>query len=118
MMGNIKGSICSCGQIHIPPERVCIACTKQNELENIELSDLGKLITYTKLNIVPDGFKAPLILGIVELDHFESDKSRIGPKLICQGKSDDFSEDELNTEMLVAVENINGLYIFRKKIMD
>jgi len=59
----------SCGKIFYPKRARCLNC-KGRELEDIELGDKCKLVTYTELWAIPKGVtQFPLILGIVEFEN-------------------------------------------------
>ena len=58
-----------CAKIAFPPRVVCPVCRGQT-FEAVNLSDEGKLVTWTVIRVAPRGFAAevPYIVGIVELD--------------------------------------------------
>ncbi len=67
----LVGSRCkSCGKISYPPKPVCPYCGHR-ETEEVELPRRGRVLSYTVIYTVPDGFRkyAPLILGLVELEN-------------------------------------------------
>ncbi len=113
-MGTLNASMCVCGQIFIPPKQRCIICTGKTEPR--EINDTGNIMTYTVLQVAHDGFDAPLILGIVELDVSADKNDEIGkiaanPKIICQGQ---VPEKDLRIGMKVKVKKIDDIYIFMK----
>jgi len=65
----LKATRClDCGKINYPPSNVCRYCGSRN-VEEYELNhEKAKLLTWTKIHIVPNGFeeRKPLIIGIVE----------------------------------------------------
>lgn len=69
-MQRMMGVKCKkCGKIFYPKRARCINC-KSKELEDIEMGDKCKLVTYTKLYAIPMGIKQiPLPLGIVEFEN-------------------------------------------------
>ena len=65
----IEASKCNkCGALHYPPRIVCNKCGSR-ELSRISLNEEGKVITYTLIYTVPEGFRdqAPIPLAIIEL---------------------------------------------------
>jgi uncharacterized OB-fold protein len=55
-----------CGRLHYPGHVRCLSC-KGTDFEDVELGDECKLLTYTKLYVLPEGIEmTPLLLGIVE----------------------------------------------------
>jgi uncharacterized OB-fold protein len=115
MMGKLIGSLCKCGQVLIPKQNFCITCSKPIEDIDFEISDNGNLISFTTLKTVPEGFTSPLILGIVELIDEKFKDYQFKPKLICQGRPNEWSENELLIGMSVIVEMDNYIFTFRKK---
>ncbi len=66
-----------CKQLNMPPRVDCPKCLG-SEVEWVELSGRGKLLTYTVIEIGPESFAkfAPYTVGIVELDE--------GPKMMAK----------------------------------
>ena len=60
----------SCGRISYPPKPVCPYCGSR-ETEEAELPGRGRVLSYTVIYTVPDGFRkyAPLVLGLIELEN-------------------------------------------------
>ena len=56
-----------CGAYTVPPKKVCIECASE-DLEVVELSGKGKIRTFTVVYVPPEGFEAPYVVGLVELD--------------------------------------------------
>ena len=66
--GKILGLKCKdCGEYTVPPRIVCQECGSPNT-EIKELSGTGTIKTYTIEHVVPEGFKPPLIVALVETD--------------------------------------------------
>ena len=65
-MGEITATRCNCGQITIPPKDRCIFCN--GKTSEIKIDNSGKILTYTILHATPEGFDAPLLLGLIEFD--------------------------------------------------
>ena len=58
-----------CQHISFPKRLVCSECGNQ-EFEKIRLSGKGKLVTFTIIEVAPEGFvdQVPYAVGIVELE--------------------------------------------------
>ena len=72
------GTRCSrCNLVFCPPRADCPACGG-GELEWVELSGRGTLVTFTVIEVAPSAFsgQAPFAVGIVQLDD--------GPKVMAQ----------------------------------
>jgi uncharacterized OB-fold protein len=91
--GKLKGGKCKkCGAIHLPPRPLCDKCFSK-EFEWIEISQKGKLLTYTIIHVAPSQFQsiAPYAVGIVQLEKglkipgmirgIEHEKIKIGMEL-------------------------------------
>lgn len=64
----LAGSKCKyCGKIYFPHRRICANCLRKDEMEEVPLSRIGKLHSYTILYVAPQGFEAPYALGYVDL---------------------------------------------------
>jgi uncharacterized OB-fold protein len=66
-------SSCKCGKIVPLKREMCPHCGKQMTI--IECGNDAKLLTYTTLYTVPEGFDSPINLTLVELER--------GAKLLC-----------------------------------
>jgi uncharacterized protein len=70
MENKLLGLKCrSCGAVTAPPRMVCRTCTG-TDLDIIELSGKGKIVTFTCVYVPPDSFvgKTPYLIVMVELD--------------------------------------------------
>lgn len=65
----VKASKCqNCGKVIVPPRRTCLYCgDKTGEMTGMSLDSQGSILSYTILEMPPDGFDPPLILALVEL---------------------------------------------------
>ncbi len=92
--GRIMGTRCrKCGELYFPPKADCADCLS-SDVEWIELSGRGKLITHTTAHFAPVGFEdeAPYTLALAELDE--------GPRVFA-GLSKDILTDEIKIGMRV-----------------
>lgn len=71
-------SSCKCGKIVPLKREICPHCGKKMTI--IECGNDAKLLTYTILHIVPEGFEAPINLTLVELEK--------GAKFLCVCKNE------------------------------
>ena len=67
----IEGSLCKeCGRVIVPPRETCPYCgMKAGPMEIQELHNRGIVLSYTTLMMPPEGFRAPLMMALVELDY-------------------------------------------------
>jgi len=68
--GKLMGTRCkSCGEIHIPPRRICSKCNSQ-QLEWFEFKGEGTLEAVTLVRVPSSKFRnrSPYAVGIVRLD--------------------------------------------------
>ena len=79
----IEASKCPiCEKVIIPPRKTCPYCgDKTSEMVHMTLEPQGSVLSYTVLEMPPDGFDAPLILALVELEQ--------GAVVLCLGKDTD-----------------------------
>ncbi len=70
MEGKLIGAKCrECEEITCPPKSTCNRCGSRN-LEIVELSGKGKIVSYTVTYVAPLGYdrEVPYVVAIVELD--------------------------------------------------
>jgi len=66
--GKLLGLKCNnCGAYTVPPKKVCMECGSE-DLEISQLSGRGQIKTFTVIRVPPEGFEAPYIVGMAELD--------------------------------------------------
>jgi len=68
--GKLIGLKCKrCGYITCPPKSTCDYCGNR-ELEKVQLSGKGKIVSYTTIYVAPMGYEkeVPYVVAIVELD--------------------------------------------------
>jgi len=70
LQGKLLAAKCQrCGKLHLPPRPLCDNCFSK-EFKWVELSNKGKLLTYTVIHVAPTQFQgmAPYAVGIIELE--------------------------------------------------
>ena len=66
--GKFLGLKCNkCNGYTVPPKKVCIECASE-DMDIVEIKEKGEIKTYTVIRVSPEGFEAPYIVGMVELD--------------------------------------------------
>jgi len=83
----INGSECRCGFRTISIRPSCPICGKM--MVQKEFPDEGRVLSYTRLQVPPEGFNVPLDLAMIEIQE--------GPKLVC------WTESELEIGQMVEV---------------
>ena len=69
----VKGSKCRCSYATTSQKRICPRCGKK--MKPSEWPDEGKVLSFTRLEAIPEGLKDPYNLALVAIEK--------GPKLIC-----------------------------------
>ena len=69
----LKASKCHCGKVSAPPKNRCPQCGKI--MDQTELVNRGTVLTFTTIQVAPEGFTPPLRVALVELED--------GPKVFC-----------------------------------
>jgi uncharacterized OB-fold protein len=66
--GKFLGLKCrQCGSYTVPPRKVCSEC-RSEDMEIVELSRRGKVKTFTVIHVAAEGYQAPYIVALVELE--------------------------------------------------
>lgn len=89
--GKLMAGICGkCKKIHLPPRPFCDNCGS-NQFSWLNISGIGKLVTYTIINVAPQQFQSmtPYAVGIVEL----------AGKLKIPGMIQDIAQEQLKIGM-------------------
>lgn len=89
----LKGTKCKkCGTLFFPPRAECVKCMSE-EMDWVDMSGKGKLVTYTVIHAAPTGFEnsVPYTIGVVDLaeggrllawmDGIKEDEIKIGMDL-------------------------------------
>lgn len=92
---HMKGMKCKCGFATISDKRLCPRCGKR--LESAEWPDEGKVLSFTRLQAVPEGLTDPYNLALVAVNR--------GPKLIC------WTSKTLREDDIVTVVEQKGKYL-------
>lgn len=112
-MAPLPASACECGRILLPPRDRCLFCS--GSTQPVETGNIGIILTYTVLHVVPQGCEPPLILGLIQLERdlelHGSDSTPILPKLVCVG---DIPEDEIQMGLTVRVTKVGERYHFER----
>ena len=61
------GRCTSCGRAWFPRPQTCPECLSTESMTRIDLSRTGTLYAYSVIHIAPAGFKAPYVIGYVDL---------------------------------------------------
>ena len=102
----IKASQCPlCMRVVIPPRASCPYCGPAAEQSLfIELSNKGKIVTYTTVNIPPDSSQTPLRLILVELE-----KSAL---VLCNSHEAESSTLVIGHEVEIAMNEEGHYYVY------
>ena len=66
--GKFLGLKCEqCGEYTVPPQKVCSGCHSE-DIEVVELSRHGEVRSFTVIYTPAEGFEAPYIVGLIELE--------------------------------------------------
>ncbi|MCL5026568.1 MAG: Zn-ribbon domain-containing OB-fold protein [Chloroflexi bacterium] len=91
----LAGSRCrKCGRTYFPRKRVCVQCFEDGRMEDVALSRMGRLYTFTVAEAGPPGFTLPYAFGYVDLPEGVRVFSPLGG---------DFARLEIGAEMEMAI---------------
>jgi len=66
--GEFLGLKCNdCGAYTVPPMKVCMGCDSEN-MEIVKLSRNGEIKSFTVIHVPAEGFQAPYIVALIELE--------------------------------------------------
>ena len=89
--GQVVASKCrDCGLVFFPPRADCYQCLASN-MEWIEVTGTGRLLTYSKLEYAPKGFENDLPYAIAVLDY--------GDYKVFGRIAEDLKDDEIQVGM-------------------
>jgi uncharacterized OB-fold protein len=104
--GRLCGKQCSkCNAIYFPPRAECVKClAPESEMNWVDYSGKGILLTYTKIYAAPTGFeeKAPYTIGVVDLQE--------GGRLLAwiEDPPEDENQIKLGSSVLVKSKVMDG----------
>lgn len=81
----MKGSKCKCGFATVADRRVCPRCGKRMKPD--EWPDEGKVLSFTRLQAIPEGLQDPYNLALVSIED--------GPKIVCWTSGTLKADDEV-----------------------
>ena len=95
----IKASRCSeCDKVIVPPRDLCPYCRHKSKISNvIELSNEGKVLSFSELHMPPEGFTPPMKMALVELE--------FGAVVLCLGEEDTDFEVEIGSLVELSVDD-------------
>ena len=95
----IKASRCSeCDKVIVPPRDLCPYCRHKSKISNvIELSNEGKVLSFSELHMPPEGFTPPMKMALVELE--------FGAVVLCLGEEDTDFEVEIGSLVELTVDD-------------
>ena len=96
-------STCTCGKIVVLKRELCPNCG--NSMTPIEIENDAVLLSYTTIYTVPEGFKAPILLVLVETGQ--------GTKLLCRCKSE--NDLEIGKKGKIVVEQDKYYFVSKKE---
>ena len=102
----IKASECkNCKRRIIPSRDTCPYCGADDSVD-VDLSENGTILSYTVLQMPPEGFEPPVLLGLVELDG--------GAVTLCLGSTESIGKVTMGSEVLVNQDS-EGRFLFMLK---
>jgi uncharacterized OB-fold protein len=98
--GKLKGKKCKkCNAVYFPPRAECVKCmAPESDMEWLDYSGKGKLLTYTTIHAAPTGFeeKVPYTIGVVDLEE--------GGRLLAWIENPPADESDLKLGTAVLIE--------------
>jgi uncharacterized OB-fold protein len=98
--GKLKGRHCTkCDAVYFPPRADCVKCmAPESDMEWMDYSGRGKLLTFTRIHAAPTGFEdeAPYTIGVVDLVE--------GGRLLAIFEDAPENEDEIILDTDVKIE--------------
>lgn len=91
----MKGSRCRCGFATLSDRRLCPRCERRMKPE--EWADEGKVLSFTRLQAVPEGLQEPHDMALVQVEK--------GPKLVC------WTTRALKENDIVRIVDADGKYM-------
>jgi uncharacterized OB-fold protein len=98
--GKLMGRRCkNCNALYFPPRAECVKClAPEEDVEWVEFSGKGRLLTYTRIFAAPTGFEelAPYTIGVVDLIE--------GGRLLALFEDAPENEDDIKLDVEMKVE--------------
>lgn len=93
----IESSVCEmCKRAIIPPRIICPYCgIKAGRMKRIDVSPEGEILSYTVLEMPPEGFAAPILLALIEFDQ--------GAIALCRGDTRDIASVRIGLRVRIDV---------------
>jgi len=95
----LRGTKCKCGFATLSERRVCPRCGRRMKPQ--EWPDEGKVLSFIRLQAVPEGFEDPHNMALVGIED--------GPKLVCWTTGNLKEDDE------VSISEIKGRHVCAPK---
>lgn len=70
-------------------------------MESVEIDGYGTVISYTTLQMPPEGFDIPLKMALVELE--------FGAMVLCLGEDDPNSEVKIGSKVMLSLDDLDRL---------
>ncbi len=67
----LQGSECTtCKKAFFPPRIICPTCRRKGVLQSKKFSGIGKIYSFTEINVPPEGFETqvPYVLAVIDLE--------------------------------------------------
>ncbi|MFB6283471.1 MAG: Zn-ribbon domain-containing OB-fold protein [Halobacteria archaeon] len=67
----LTGTMCrNCGEAYLPPRQICPECRREGDVEKIEFSGEGEVISHTRIHEAGENYQGeiPYSLAIIELE--------------------------------------------------
>jgi uncharacterized OB-fold protein len=92
----IQASKClNCENVIIPPRDLCPYCGPgSSKMAQIEVSNTGQVLTFTSLEMPPEGFDPPVVLALVQLDD--------GGIILCLGDKGEVEKTTIGSSVSIS----------------
>ncbi|MGY5865559.1 MAG: OB-fold domain-containing protein [Candidatus Thorarchaeota archaeon] len=97
----ILASRCTtCERAIVPPRETCPYCGKKaGVMESLELDGHGTVVSYTTLQMPPEGFDSPLTMALVELEY--------GAVVLCLAKEQSEFSIKIGDRVALSLDSEN-----------
>lgn len=92
----IPASKClNCENVIIPRRDLCPYCGPgSSNMTEIDVSNTGQVLTFTSLEMPPEGFEPPVVIALVQLDD--------GGSILCLGDKDELEKTVIGSSVSVS----------------